>query len=299
MDFNTVVLFIKQVCASLLILLTMSSSAAVGEGREYTAESPEELIASFAVVSDIHVETNYPESYQNLSDLLYGIKAGENIDAVIYTGDNVMNGQVAEDFLFYSAVRSVMPAEHNIILAGNHDLGNSEGDYSSLRDKFIFNQAFYLGTFIKNDYYYRVVNGCYLIMLTSEDTTTWEFRMSEEQFTWLENVLKKAEDADASVIVFNHYPLRYLKDNDPSRLANLLAQYDTELFIHGHIHNEMGRDNFYKSYGIDCINLPRATETTEYEAGDGIVIEVYEDSIIVKARDFISGEWIDGLRYEY
>ncbi len=299
MDISTIITFIKDVLASFMILVNMISPAAQSQAVAYSAENPNELIASFAVVSDIHVETNNPESYQNFSEVLNGIKAGEDIDAVIYTGDNVMNGQVTEDLLFYSAVRSVKPAENNFVVSGNHDLGNTEGDYETLYKKFLVNNALYLNNFISKGYYYRVVNGCYIIILASEDTSTWEFRMSEEQFSWLEGVLKEADAADAPIFVFNHFPLRYLKDSDPSRLADLLKEYDAELFVHGHIHDDMGADNFYNSYGVDSINLPRVTEITEYAAGDGIVIEVYEDEVVVRARDFVKGEWIEGLRYTY
>lgn len=299
MDFMTVIKFVKDVLASILILLSMTTPATQGKDLTYVAENPDELITSFVAVSDIHVETNYPESYQNLSYVLNGIKAGENINTVVYTGDNVMNGQVTEDFLFYSAISSVKPAENNLIVVGNHDVGNGEGDYASLRKKFLFNNALYLGNFIKTDYYYKVIDGCYFIILSSEDEAASEFRMSEEQFEWLEGVLKKAASENAKIFVFNHFPLRYLKDSAPTRLANLLIEYDTELFIHGHIHNDLGADNFYNSYGVDCINLPRITETTEYVAGDGIVVEVYESEVVVRGRDFINGEWIEGLRYTY
>ena len=299
MDFMTVVTFIRDVLASILILFSMTTPAMQGSVQVYTAEKPDELITSFVVVSDVHVETNYPAAYQNFSDILNGIKAGENISSVVYTGDNVMNGQLMEDFLFYSAVRNVMPAENNLVVAGNHDLGNGAGDYASLREKFIVNNTLYLGNFIKTDYYYKVIDGCYFVVLTSEDETASDFRMSEEQFEWLEGVLKKADSEGAPIFVFNHFPLRYLKDNSPSRLADLLLEYDVELFIHGHIHDDLGADNFYKSYGVDCINLPRITEITNYVAGDGIVVEVYADEVIVKGRDFIKGEWIDGLRYIY
>ena len=100
MDFTTVITFIKDMLLSVLTLLTMLSPA-TGRAETFVAERPDDLITSFAVVSDIHVETNNPASYQNLSDVLYGIKAGEDIDTVVYTGDNVMNGQVLEDLFFY------------------------------------------------------------------------------------------------------------------------------------------------------------------------------------------------------
>lgn len=299
MDFFTIVTFIKEVLATLLILLNMTAAAPVNPEAVYQAENPDELIAGFAVISDVHVETNQPESYQNFNDILYGIKAGEDIDAVIYTGDNIMNGQLAEDFFFYSAIRTIKPSENNFVVSGNHDVGNGEGDYDFLRKKFLSNNALYLGNTLKTDYYYKVVNGCYAIVLASEDNTAQSFTMTEEQFIWLEDVLKQAQSEDAPVLVFNHFPIRYLSNHSPARLADLLKKYNCELFVHGHIHNDMGTDNFYSSYGIDCINLPRITEVHQYKAGDGIVIEVYEDEIVVRARDFIEGEWIDGLRYTY
>ena len=299
MDFTTVITFIRDLVLSVLTLIMMLAPAADGGAEAFEAERPDDLITSFAVVSDIHVETNNPASYENYSDVLYGLRAGEDLDAVIYTGDNVMNGQVPEDFLFYSALRIMKPAKHNLVVVGNHDVGNGEGDYDSLRKKFVANNALYLGNINMTDYYYRVINGCYMIVLSTEDNSASGFTMTEDQFVWLEGVLEKAKEDNAHVFVFSHFPIRYLRDSAPERLGKLLTEYNCELFMHGHIHDHLGKDNFYNSYGVDCINLTRVTETTDYDAGDGIVVEVYEDEIVVKGRDFINGEWIEGLRYTY
>ena len=302
MDFITVINYLKDLTATILTLLMMMSPAFSGHGTAYQAQNPDELRTSFVVVSDIHVETNQPKSYQNLSDVLYGIKAGEDISTLVCTGDNVMNGQILEDLFFYTAMASMKPADNTLIVAGNHDLGNGEGDFAKLRKKFITNNNLYLGNKIKNDYYYKVIDGCYMIILNSEDTTSEDFKMTETQFQWLEGVLKEAEAANAPVFVFNHFPLRYLDGDSPIQhyqLAELLVKYDTELYIHGHIHNDMGTDNFYTSYGVESINLPRVTETKEYEAGDGIVVELYDDEILVRTRNFITGEWVEELTYTY
>ena len=302
MDFATVIIYLKDLFATIMILLMMMSPAFGGDAESYQAERPDELITSFAVVSDIHVETNQPESYKNLSNVLYGIKAGEDISTVVYTGDNVMNGQLLEDIFFYTAIGTMKPAENNLVVAGNHDLGNGSGDYTKLRKKFIFNNNFYLNNKLEKDYYYRVIDGCYMVVLTSEDTTASDFYMTQEQFDWLEGVLKEAQAADAPVFVFNHFPIRYLDGDSPiyhNRLAKLLTDYGVELFVHGHIHDDMGADNFYTWGGVDCINLPRITELTNYEAGDGIVVEVYEDEFLVKTRDFIADEWVEDLFYTY
>ena len=302
MDFKTVITYLKDLFATVMILLAMFSPVFGGNGAEYEAKNPDELVTSFVVASDIHVETNQPKSYQNLNDVLDGIKAGKNIKSVVYTGDNVMNGQLLEDFFFYSAIRAKMPAENNLVVAGNHDLGNGEGDLPQLLKNYIAINKLVLGNDVGKGYYYQVIDGCYMIVLISEDPTSEDFMMGTEQYNWIEGVLKEANEADAPVIVFNHFPLRYLDNGSEihySQLSKLFIDYGVELYIHGHIHNHMGTDNFYIDNGVNAINLPRITETKEYDAGDGIVVEVYENEILVRARDFISGEWIEGLEYTY
>lgn len=296
MDITTVITYLKDLFATFMILLTMLSPAA--GVTEFEAERPDELIASFVAVSDIHVETNNPASYENFSKLLSGIKAGKDVDAVIYTGDNVMNGQDLENFFFYSAVRIMTPAKHNLVLAGNHDLGNTEGDYNKLLENYIKNNKIFFNEDLGKGYYYRVINGCYIISLISEDETTWEFIMSDEQYAWLEGVLQEAQKTDAPVLVFNHFPI-FINNATGTRLAALLNEYGADLFTYGHYHNDMGADNFGTWNGVSIINLPRSTEITEYEGGDGIVIEVYENEILVRARNFITGEWIEDLVYTY
>ena len=93
MSISTVLVYLKGLISTVMALLMLFSSASNGTLESYSAERPDELIASFAVVSDIHVETNNPETIKNLNGVLNGIKAGQDIDAAVYTGDNVMNGQ--------------------------------------------------------------------------------------------------------------------------------------------------------------------------------------------------------------
>lgn len=299
MDFTTVIMYLKDLFATIMVLLMMLSPAFEGNGVAYQAERPDELITSFAVVSDIHVETNNPKVYEKLSDVLYGIKAGEDISTVVYTGDNVMNGQVLEDVFFYTAVASMKPAENNIVVAGNHDFGNGDGDYEQLRKKYIFDNNFYLNNKIDREYYYKVIDGCYMIVLASEHGSPDNFSISQDQLDWLEGVLKQAQAEDAPIFVLAHFPVYTIKDHDYRTLAQLLAKYDTDLYLHGHYHNELKPSSFYNWHGVDCINVPRCTEVVDYEPGDGLVVEVYEDEVVVRGRDFIKGEWIDGMRYTY
>ena len=147
MDITSVITYLKELLATVMVLVTMLMPGGTkASTATFEALNPVELVASFVVLSDIHVETNQPESYGDLSDVLKGVKAGKNVDAVIYTGDNVMNGQVLENYLFYSAVRTMKPSDNNFVLAGNHDLGNSAGDYEKLLGDLL---APYIGNGIK------------------------------------------------------------------------------------------------------------------------------------------------------
>lgn len=299
MDITTILTYAKDLIATILTLLMMLSPAFGGNGPAYTADKPDELIASFAVVSDIHVETNNPTSFNNFRSILEGIKGGEDIDAVVYTGDNVMNGQMLENLFFYAGVRGVMPAKNNFVVMGNHDIGNGTGDYAEFKKNFAVNNRLYLGNDVDDGYYYRVINGCYMIVLGIEDLTVNTSVMTETQLNWFAEVLDEAKAKNAPIIVFNHHPIDYLEGVPSDSLINLCKGYDKLIYVHGHIHDDLAEDNFYNVDGVDCINLPRCTETVDYEAGDGIVVEVYEDEILVRGRDFIKGEWIEGLEYRY
>lgn len=304
MDITTIVVYLKDLIATILTLLMMMSPAFGHTGAAYQAEKPDELIMSFVAISDIHVETNNPTSYNNLKSVLEGVKGGENIDAVVYAGDNVMNGQLLENVFFYNAVAAMKPAEQNFVVMGNHDIGNGTGDFEEHKNNFTANNRLYLGNDVGDGYYYRVVNGCYMIFIASEEITVNECVMSQKQLDWLKGVLDEAAAADAATFVFNHHPsflLRSVEGEDigVDALNKLISSYEDIIYIHGHYHNDLTASSFYNRDGFTAINLPRCTETTDYEPGDGIVVEVYEDEILVRGRDFIKGEWIDGLEYRY
>lgn len=298
MDFTTIITYLKDLLATFMILLTMFSPAFGGDAKSYSAERPDELITSVAVVSDIHVETNNPDPYNRFKGVLQGIKTGEDLDAVVYTGDNVMNGQLLEDAFFYSAVKAVMPAKNNYVVTGNHDLGNGEGDYEEFRRNFILCNKLVLGNDIDELYYYKVVNGCYMIFMSSEALCVNDYVISDEQINWLKGVLDEAQATNAPILVFNHHPIYLIRDRDYRELALLLQNYDNLVYFHGHYHNQLTTDSFYEWHGVDCINVPRATEKGDYDPGSGLVVEVYEDEIVVRSRDFIKGEWMD-FRYTY
>ncbi|MBR6567829.1 MAG: metallophosphoesterase [Clostridia bacterium] len=179
MNMSKIGIFVKDLIATVVILLTMLSPFSDKTGVAYEAENAEKLVMSMSVVSDVHIEKLNPTSYQYFFEILKNIKAGKDIDAVAYLGDNVMNGQLIENILFYNAVKAVNPSDNQYVIVGNHDHGLGERSYKASCNDFIANNRLYLDNNIDKTYYYKIVNGCYIIALASEDETAQGFQMSE------------------------------------------------------------------------------------------------------------------------
>ena len=306
MSTEKVYIFVRDIFLTIGILLTMFSPFTDQSGVPYEAKNADELVMSMSVVSDTHVERLNPTSFGYFYDILKNIKAGEDIDAVAYLGDNVMNGQYLEDTFFYSALKKVNPSENQYVIVGNHDLGLGKLNYEDSCKEFIINNKLYLGNDIDKTYYYKIVNGCYVIALASEDETTQGFHMSDAQREWMKGVLEEAKAANAPIIVLCHFPIFEIAGEDSNGnprdyrdLAWILNKYDKVLYLYGHRHNELKSDSFKDWHGVKVINLPRVTEYFDYEPGDGVVIEVYNDHFLVKGRNFVKGEWVDGLEFTY
>ena len=306
METSKVYIFVRDIFLTIGILLTMFSPFANQSGVPYEAENPDELVMSMSVVSDVHIERLNPTSYQYFYEILKNIKAGKDIDAVAYTGDNVMTSYQLENLLFYNALKKMNPSDKQYAITGNHDLGIGDGDYNTAYKSFLAYNKYYLGNDIDKTYYYKIVNGCYIIALASEDEEAEWFYMSDAQIEWMKGVLEEAKAANAPIIVLCHFPIFEIGGEDSKGnprdyrdLAWILNKYDKVLYLYGHRHNELKADSFKNWHGVDVINLPRVTEYFDYEPGDGVVIEVYNDHFLVRGRDFVKGEWIVGLTYTY
>lgn len=294
MDFTSIIVYLKGLIPTIMAFLMMLSPAFGSVEVTYTAEKPEEVILSFSAVSDIHVESNNPKPYNMFYDVLKGLKSGADNDAVVFLGDNTMNGQTIENLFFYPAVRAMKPAEKIFVAMGNHDIGNGEGDYNKFRNEYILNNRLCLGNKIDKPYYYDVVNGCYMIFLASEDLAVNDCFMTEEQLTWLKGVLDEAVASDKPIFVFNHHPIYQLTGVERDALVEILNDYEDVLYLYGHTHKELDEYSFGTEGGVDVINVPRSTAE-----GNGVVVEVYEDEVVVRGRNFVSNEWVDGLRFTY
>jgi len=291
---------------SLIVALVMLLPVGRGNREAYDVRDPQACRMNFSVLSDSHVEGNNFNRYKVFSNSLQNVKANKSgNDAIIFLGDNTMNGQVIENSLFHGMVSLVMHGETVLPVLGNHDIGNGSGDYQKLQNRWYDYTAAFFGRKLSHPYYYEVIDGCYFIVLGMEAQEIYEMYISDEQFAWLEDVLSQAAQSGKPAFIFSHYPADDVVDkegNSTDRLTDMLAAYNetNDLFSFvGHTHMPLSLYwSFHSSDGYPEIFLPRLTDLYGEDdeigerSGIGVEVEVYENEVLVRGRNFCSGEWL-------
>lgn len=295
-----------RVIAAILTAVMLLLSG-LGTGDAYDVREPDACLMNFAVFSDVHVEGNNLTRYKVFTRAMQDVKRHESgHDAVVFLGDSTMNGQHIENLFFHGALHALLRKENVLTVIGNHDVGNGQGDYEKLQNRWYDYTRAFFGRKLTTPYYYEVVDGCYFIFLAQELQRVYEMPMSDAQFDFLADVLEKAADSGKPAFVFEHFPTNYATDLDlvpTDRLTNMLAGYNREhdLFVFvGHTHMPMHMSWSFHTYdGYPETYLPSLTRLGGGEADDkvlddtgvGLEVEVYENEVVLRARDFYRSEW--------
>ena len=288
--------------AAIMFMLVTPNGAA-----PHTVTDEENCKMCITVLSDCHLETTNLPCFKAFGTILKD--AGNNSfgnDVAIFLGDNTMNGQLIETPFFYGPVAKTNIADHTIIVCGNHDVGNGEGDYDKLYKRFKANSECVTGIYNDKPYYSVEIKGITFVVLCPEDLCVNEFPISDAQYEFLDETLKACTAAGKPTFVLAHHPVYDVEEDDGERLEEILSRYPNVFYVSGHTHWP-ACDNwtFWKNYGYSEINLPRTTDLWETEDGgidcdgDGVQLEIYDNEVIARVRDFYHGEWKDDLTYHF
>lgn len=270
-------------------------------GVTYTVKDESSCQFNFTVISDVHMEGNNSASRKAFAKELYDIKNNTfGNDALVLLGDNTMNGQSFENMLFYGILDDIDPADRVLVALGNHDIGNGQGKYDKLIKRF-YN---YYNTFYNEDvhspYYYKVVNGYYMIFMGSEADDSNTPVINDAQLKWLSDTLALAakEAPGKPIFVFNHHTIEHSTGEVRNSMYSILTSVPNVIYLSGHTHapditmQHLTRNgNTYYAF-----NLPRVTELNSDDqtfdgTGQGINIEVYPDHVLLRERNFFFSEW--------
>ncbi|MDD6146708.1 MAG: metallophosphoesterase [Oscillospiraceae bacterium] len=288
---------LMQRCLALFLALIFSIGVPTPT-QTHDVKDKDECLMSFSVLSDVHVEMNNNTTRKRFVSVLYDVKNAETEnDALVFLGDNTMNGQVGENLVFNGLIDLVDPAKAVYTAMGNHDTGNGNGEDNYRRRAAYFWNCFndFNGTNVKAPYYYaQEFDNCVFAFMASEADASNFPTISKEQVQWLDGVLAKTDEAGVPAFVFNHHPLKYIDENGAALLETLMRHHNV-FFINGHDHDsflDIGNFDPDTHYIVvpKCTDLPE--EGMQDDTGAGLQIEIYDGEVLVRARRFCTSEWL-------
>lgn len=293
------------------------------ELRKASGQSPR---LSFSVVSDIHVQywdTQAQGKFGAALEDLY--RLNPNLDALVINGD--LGDGRSDDYAMLNSILQKYPLPKIVYYTlGNHEFykayyksnadwspstfPNGESDQASIA-------RFLSHTGISSVYYNSWIQGYHFIFLGSEqyrqsDPANYEDAwLSSAQLSWLQKKLQENYSPHRPMFVFLHQPLQGTVSGSVERgvvqqieLKQLLSVYPEVIFLSGHTHWELRlpttivRDVFTMvnsssvSYPYDSNDRPIQGTRSE-----GLVLDVYEDRVHIRGRDFHTQSWIPEADY--
>lgn len=278
------------------------------------------------VMSDTHLDVDIERNIDHFRTALADIASIEpRPECIVIVGDFTNNGAAEE----YELARSLVAesdfdyASDIVKLMGNHDQNSADfdADKAGFDDQYVrfMNEA---GT---DRVYYDTTRGAQHFICLGPDKAapgdTTHFDFTDEQMSWLDDLLAKDEQAGVNSFVFCHEPLHetvrssmpgtYGYNNsliDDEKLASIIRKHPRTIYLSGHTHahpdiaRPYANGPLYVNDGAVATGqiAPNATDfATQFVGAFGWRVTVYEDRLQFDARDFLEGAWLDSLAYTH
>ncbi|GHH99955.1 metallophosphoesterase family protein [Neobacillus kokaensis] len=269
---------------------------------------------SFFVISDIQLTVTNEVSHHKLA---YALQDLNEIDseaaALVINGDLINDGRKES----YNKIREILKMnphpEKVFFTIGNHEFFQNDGNIASIGRFLEFSG-------LEKVYYEQEINECSFLFLGTE---SWgpvgspvkdSAVLSREQLKWLEDKVEKLKHQTKPVFVFLHQPIPFtLYGTDlkyyqnaiiPYReLVKRVARLKNVFFFSGHSHFDLRFPNMYVDSPFHMLNTGAVYDTwgPDGEGGDtvidsegsqGLYIQVFQDNVLIKGRDFSNKKWI-------
>ena len=266
-------------------------------------------VFTFNAISDLHVQSLRDSMLFNahLKTTLKDIYAS-NSKAILGVGDITNFGKASE----YEFVQSIFDSVNNTNnIPFYASIGNHEYMYF---DDFNEPVGYFKNHFKLDSHYYSFNVNNYKFIALGTDKTSLYGIMSNEQLVWLENELKNISK-DEVVFIMIHQGLKdtvdgtlktkYNQDDygfieNNNRLRNILKNHPNAIVFSGHSHQTLdgyvpvaygnGKDASFANCGSN--SYLNSYDDSEIGGAEGLYIEVYEDYILIRGREFSYGKWI-------
>jgi len=282
----------------------------------------DELLLSFQLITDTHIreDNKHIHNIHFRNALLDIIESCPLSKGIMHAGDVTDHGYPAEFKQLEQILNSYVDKLPPIFMAtGNHDVGL--GEWEDRISRFLSNTA------MKGPYHDHWIEGHHFIFLGTEENLPLHCALSEEQLAWLDERLSEQASDQAQHItrpafVFLHQPIMnttagsFLEQDwygvrEDEALRTVLAKHPHAIMFTGHTHWELEAANTYFP-GTSTLHETRLpvmlnaasvaylwTDEDEHKDGSqGYFIEVYQDRVLLRGRDFITRSFIEAAQYE-
>lgn len=314
MSFSFLVQPVKIFLAIILAFLNIFPFGPIKQGR-IEALDEENVKLTITTLSDTHIKDN-PFRLGLLELGLYDIsKQKTNQDLLLLMGDITDHGYLEQYESVIELINKYDLADNILFAEGNHDTWTEPRGYTLAREYFVKYASQLTGFDVENPYYSATIKGYPFIVLGSEaDHTSATF--SDEQIKWFAGEMEKASQTGKPIFVLSHWPINQTHGlpetwgshtDDPTtggmgdqsdQIEAILKSYENVFLISGHIHSGFSVDEERKGYvsvesegSFHSINCPAYTYLYPELMGCGYTLEVYEDRVEVRARNYTTGLW--------
>lgn len=272
------------------------------------AEDIGEKKYSFAAISDTHIGSKTAEN--DLIKALQYFENDEDIEFSTVCGDLSLGGTEA-NLSLYKKIVSENATKPVYAISGNHE-ANTPLSMDSLKP--------YTG----QDLYYSFEkdNDVFIMLGMYDVHKGYEF--AEGELQWLYEVLEA--NRNKRCFLFMHlFPGEgsgdaldldtegdMLNNTQGKVFYSLISHYSNVIYFHGHSHQkfelqyENKMNNYDDVFGCHSVHIPSLAYpkglsngklVADYDASEGYIVDVYENSVILKGRDFVSNQFLPIASY--
>ncbi len=307
--------------------ITQSSGSSIIHTTSPQLNKLDQITSSllFGVVSDIHVQRTNPVARNKFQQML-GDMVQLQVPNLIINGDlgdgtpqdyhtlgNLISQQKNYPAIFYTiGNHEFYKANHNPITNAwsPETFPNGEIEIAALN-------RFLKFTGRDQVYYDEYLKGYHFIFLGSEKSALSDpfygdrAFISNAQLVWLEIELQENYSPGKPIFVFLHQPLARLGFSvnvfiiQADRLREILNRFPEVIFFSGHIHHQLELPTTvlkekFKMVNSSSVALPRdANGKPLPNQSEGLLVEVFENKVIIKGRDFLTKTWIPDTQHEF
>lgn len=265
---------------------------------------------SFGALADVHIVYDTAES--DFQKALTYLNNDADVAFTCICGDLTDKGTADQLSKYKAVVDGYSPNTPVYAIAGNHEA------YAT--------QPTLLEQYTGEPLYYSFERGNDVFIMVGIVSGTEGSLFASGELQWLYETLEA--NRNKRCFLFQHvppiegcgdvlalYPYTKLTSNTESvAFKNLLKHYKNVLFFHGHTHmkyrlQEYGEfANYDDVFGCHSIHIPSlsvprddanedGTYETVYADSEGYVVDVYENGIHLRGRDFVKGEFLPIASY--